>query len=59
MTKPELVYAYKRHAYKKTFTSNSFVALPRLHATAVDCAHELINGESGIKGEAGKVLQNQ
>ena len=43
---------------KKTCTSNSFVALPRLHATAVDCAHELINGESGIKGEAGKILQN-
>ena len=43
---------------KKTCTSNSLVALPRLHATAVDCAHELINGESGIKGEAGKILQN-
>ena len=41
-----------------TCTTNSFVALPRLHATAVDCAHELINGKSGIKGEAGKVLQN-
>ena len=26
---------------KKTCTSNSFVALPRFHATAVDCAHEL------------------
>ena len=26
------------------------MALPRLHATAVACAHELINGESGIKG---------
>ena len=36
----------------------SFVALPRLDATAVDCAHELINGESGIKGGAGKILQN-
>ena len=36
----------------------SFVALPRLHATAVNCTHELINGESGIKVEAGKVLQN-
>ena len=57
-SKPEPVYAYKRHAYKKTCTSNSFVALPRLHATAVDCAHELINGESGIKVEAGKILQN-
>ena len=43
---------------KKTCTSNSFVALPRLHATAVDCAHELRNGESGIKEEAGKILQN-
>ena len=43
---------------KKTCTSNSFVALPRLHATAVDCAHELINWESEIKGEAGKILQN-
>ena len=41
---------------KKTCTSNSFVALLRLHATTVDCAHELINGESGIKGEAGKML---
>ena len=37
---------------KKTCTSNSFVTLPRLHATAVDSAHELINEESGIKGEA-------
>ena len=43
---------------KQTCTSNSFVALPRLHATTVDCAHELIKGESGIKGEAGKSLQN-
>ena len=43
---------------KKTCTSSSFVALPRLYATAVDCAHELINGESGMKGEAGKILQN-
>ena len=42
----------------QTCASNSFVALPRLHATAVDCAHELINGESGINGEAGKILQN-
>ena len=44
---------------KKTCTSNSFVALRRFHATAVDCAYELINGESGIKGEAGKIIQNQ
>ena len=36
----------KRHGYKKTCASNSFVALPGLHATAVDCAHELINEES-------------
>ena len=43
---------------KKTCTSNSFVALPRLHATAVDCAHELVDGESRIKGEAGKILQD-
>ena len=43
---------------KKICTSNSFVTLPRLHATAVDCAHELINEVSGIKGEAGKILQN-
>ena len=43
---------------KKTCTTNSFVALPRLYATDVDCAHELINGESGIKWEAGKILQN-
>ena len=43
----------------KKRTSNSFVALPRLDATAVDCAHDLINGESsGIKREAGKILQN-
>ena len=35
-----------------------FSALPRLYTTTVDCAHELINGESGIKGEAGKILQN-
>ena len=43
---------------KKAVTSSSFVALPRLHATAVHCAHELINRESGINGEAGKILQN-
>ena len=43
---------------KKSCTSNSFVVLPRLHATAVDCAYELINEVSGIKGEAGKILQN-
>ena len=42
----------------KKVTSNSFVDLPRLHATAVDCAHELISRESKIKGEAGKILQN-
>ena len=30
---------------KKTCTSNSFVAFPRLHATAVNCAHQLINEE--------------
>ena len=41
-----------------TCTANSFVALPRLHVTAVDKAHELINGEPGIKGEAGKIPQN-
>ena len=41
-----------------TCTTNGFAALPRLQATAVDCAHELINGESGIKGEADKILQN-
>ena len=58
ISKPEPVYAYKRHAYKQTCTLNSLVALPRLHATAVDCAHELINGESGIKGETGTILQN-
>ena len=43
---------------KKTCASNIFVALPRLHATAVDCAHELIDEESGLKGETGKILQN-
>ena len=43
---------------KKTCTSNNFVALPRLHTTAADCAHELINGGSGIKGETAKILQN-
>ena len=41
-----------------TCTTNTCVALPRLHATAVDFAHELINGESGVEGEAGKILQN-
>ena len=46
------------HKYKKACASNSFVALPRLHASAVDCAHELINGGSEIKGEVGKTLQN-
>ena len=44
---------------KKTCTSNSFVALPMLHASAIICAHDLINGESGTKWEAGKILQNQ
>ena len=27
-----------------TCITNSFVVLPRFQATAVDCAHELING---------------
>ena len=40
---------------KNTCPSNSFGALPRLHATTVDCAHELIKGESRVKGEAGKI----
>ena len=40
------------------YTTNSFLVLPRLHATAVDCAHDLISEESGIKGQAGKILQN-
>ena len=58
ITKPVPVYAYKRHAYKQTCTSNSLVALPRLHATAVDCAHELINRSPVIKEETAKILQN-
>ena len=43
-----------------TCTTNSFVALRRLHATAVDCAYELINWnkwdgiKSGIKGNLAK-----
>ena len=41
-----------------TCATNNFVVLPRLHATTVEFSHELINGESGIKGEAGKILQN-
>ena len=43
---------------KKNMYIKQFVSLPRLHATAVDCAHELINRESGIKREDGKILQN-
>ena len=58
VTKPEPLYAYKRHAYIQTCTLNSLVALPRLHASAVDCAHELINGNPGIKEETAKILQN-
>ena len=45
-------------AEETTCTANSFVALPTPHATAVNCAHELINKESQIKVEAGKILQN-
>ena len=41
-----------------TYTTNSFVALPRLHAIVVDCLHELRDGESAIKEEAGKIFQN-
>ena len=58
ITKHEPVYAYKRHAYKQICTSNSLLALLRLHATTVDCAHELINGNPGLKEETAKVLQN-
>ena len=43
---------------RKTCASYCFVALHRLHTTAVDCAHELKKEESGIKGKAGKILQN-
>ena len=42
----------------KKCTSDGFVALPSLHVNAADRAHELINGESGIKGETGKIIQN-
>ena len=38
-------------------TTNSFVALPRIHATAFDGAHELINTESWLKEKAGKIVQ--
>ena len=58
ITKPEPVYAYKHHAYKQTCTSNSFVALSRLHATVVHCAHKSINRDSGIKEETAKILHN-
>ena len=27
-------------------------------SSAIDCAHELINGKSRTKGEAGKIFQN-
>ena len=47
------LYMFINVMFTKKRTSNSFVALPRLHATTVDFAHEL------IKGEAGKILQNQ
>ena len=33
------------------------MAFPRLHANIADCAHELINGESGIKGGTGEIVQ--
>ena len=35
-----------------------FCDLPRLHTDAVDCEHELINWECGIKKETAKILQN-
>ena len=35
-------------------TTKSFLALSRLHATAVDCAHDLIKGVSEIKGRLAK-----
>ena len=34
------------------------MTLSRLHAIAVDCAHELINGESGIKGGGGGMAKS-
>ena len=37
---------------------NSFVTLPRVYTTPVDCAHRFLNKESGIRGETGKFLQN-
>ena len=40
-----------------TLTSISSVAEVMVFS-AVDWAHELINGESGIKGEAVKILQH-
>ena len=42
-----------------TCTTNIFVALPRLHATAFDCAHKLITGESGIKVEAAELINEE
>ena len=39
---------------KKQHVQQSFVAFPRLDATAVDCAHKLIYKESGIIGRLAK-----
>ena len=40
-----------------TLTSISSAAEVKV-SSAIDCPHELINGESRTKGEAGKTLQN-
>ena len=36
-----------------------FSGFVRLHATAADFSHELINRESGIEDETDKILQNE
>ena len=46
-----------RNEVEGTLTSISSAAEVVVFS-AVDCAHELINGESGIKGKGGKIIQN-
>ena len=48
-----IMYAYKRHAYRKKKHAYQFCGTLPLSTVR---AHELINGEFGIKSEAGKIL---
>ena len=53
------LYIYKYIYIHTNMYIKEFSGFVRLHATAADFSHELINRESGIEDETDKILQNE